>query len=157
MKLDYYQTKPSDDYLSFRFESVSDTKTIKKMITFKPIPKGINFYNLAFGDLDEQDEMDDLMISNNADMEKVIATVIQSIFIFCQVNPTALIYIEGSTPQRTRLYRIIINKEFETFRKDFEIFGMINTLVEPFSRNRPYTAFVVKRVTKMTFNYEKRS
>ena len=144
MKSDYYDTLGSTDRLEFRFDSVSATKTVKKIITFTCISDHLVFYNLAFGDLKEYDRMDDLSVSNNADMEKVIATVLQSVYLFFREYPNALLYIEGSTAERTRLYRIIISKELNEFQEDFEIFGMIEAEAESFTRNRPYTAFVVK-------------
>ncbi|MCF2496397.1 DUF6934 family protein [Dyadobacter chenhuakuii] len=144
MNSEYYQTEASEDRLEFLFDSVSEKKTIPKIITFTRYADGIDLFNLAFGDLKEDARLDDLAVSNNADMEKVMATVIQSIFLFFQENPKAVLYIEGSTMQRTRLYRIIISRELSAFQKDFDIFGRIKSESEPFVLNRPYDGFVVK-------------
>jgi hypothetical protein len=143
MKTDYYETLPSEDCLAFKFESVSETKTIKKIITFTRISGGSNFFNLAFGDVKKDTPMDDLIVSNNADLEKVLSTVLQSVVLFFKAYPKALLYIEGSTPVRTRLYRIVISKDLHEYQKGFNILGMIDEDVESFTRNRPYIAFVV--------------
>jgi hypothetical protein len=59
------------------------------------------------------------------------------------------IIFSGSTPSRTRLYRMAIGKNYEELSKDFYIFGVI---VEsgvgkkvPFSNNTDYIAFIVER------------
>jgi len=149
MKSEFYKTTSSEDCLTFRFESISEKKTIKKIITFVRISDSIDLYNLAFGDLKADDTTDDLSVSNNADLEKVIATVLQSIVLFFKAYPKALLYIKGSTPARTRLYRIVIDQALGEYQKGFEIFGMLDTEIEFFGRNRPYTAFVVKLNNKI--------
>lgn len=145
MNSEYYETEASKDCLEFRFKSVSEAKTIEKIITFTCILDSINLYNLAFGDLKADGSIDDLIVSNNDDREKVMATVLQSVYAFFLDYPHSILYIKGSTAERTRLYRIIISKELVEFQKEFEIFGWIESEVELFTRNRPYTAFVIKR------------
>ncbi|MCE7071773.1 hypothetical protein LZG74_15750 [Dyadobacter sp. CY327] len=99
--------------------------------------------------------MDDLSVSNNADLHKVLATVLHSIVLFFRAYPHSLLYIEGSTAVRTRLYRIVINKDLNEYQKGFDILGMMDTDVEYFTKNRPYTAFVVKLNNKPILEYER--
>ena len=47
-------------------------------------------------------------------MEKVLATVVQTLGVFFMEFEGAKVFFKGSTPSRTRLYRIIIAK----FHKD---------------------------------------
>jgi hypothetical protein len=62
-------------------------------------------YNLAFGDKDHSTgEIDDKVISNNGDSEKVLATVVATVYAFTDKYPETWIYATGSTKARTRLY-----------------------------------------------------
>ena len=58
-------------------------------------------------------------------MEKVIATVVQTLFVFFEKYPDNDVYFEGSTLSRTRLYRIILSKELTDAKKVFVIQGFI--------------------------------
>ena len=81
-------------------------------------------HNLAFGDKDHTTgEIDDTVISNNGDSEKVLATVVATVYAFTDKYPDATIYATGSTKARTRLYRMGITKYFLEATKDFEILG----------------------------------
>jgi len=51
--------------------------------------------------------------------------------------------VEGSTAERTRLYRIIIARELLQIQKVLNIFGVISEEVEPFIENRNYVSFVI--------------
>ncbi|MCU0338343.1 MAG: hypothetical protein MUE30_00535 [Spirosomaceae bacterium] len=143
MQSEYYNFQANSDALFFEFQSVSETKIINKIIVYTPIPNSPNFYNLALGDVLDNGEISDLTISNNDDLDKVIATVIQTMFRFFEKYPENYIYFKGSTPERTRLYRIIISKELNQAQKIFEIYGMINATLRPFELNCPYESFVI--------------
>jgi hypothetical protein len=77
-------------------------------------------------------------------MDKVIATVIQTMFRFFNKRPDCLIYILGSTAERTRLYRIIIAREIDEANRCFRIYGIIESETEPSHPNRPYDSLVLK-------------
>ncbi len=111
MKQDFYSYKSDNQKLEFEFESISQEKRIRKIIVYTPLSENGNMYNLALGDFLDNGEVSDLTVSNNADMEKVIATIVQTIFVFFEQHPNSLIYFKGSTVERIRLYRIIISKE----------------------------------------------
>jgi len=143
MNSDFYPFLSDEDCLFFEFESISKTRTIKKIITFTPIPKQLDVYNLAFGDIQSNGEFSDMSISNNQDTAKVFSTVIQSITRFFKKFPDALVFIKGSTSGRTRLYRIIISKEIASGNNCFEIYGVINDQIELFIADRLYEAFVI--------------
>jgi len=90
-------------------------------------------------------EIDDNVISNNGDSEKVLATVVATLYAFTDVHRDALVYATGSTKSRTRLYRMGITKYFEEGKRDFEIYGEIIDSWEEFKRDVDYEAFLVKR------------
>ena len=83
--------------------------------------------------------------SDNGDSEKILATVAQSAVIFTNYHPNSLIFAEGSTPIRTRLYRIGISQNFEEISETFLVFGLLENEWHPFEKNTDYQAFLVKR------------
>lgn len=143
MKQEFYKYSSDKECLLFRFESKSIEKTIQKVVAYSPFPDNPEVYNLALGDILENGEVSDLSVSNNDDMQKIMATVIHTMLRFFEKYPNNFIYFKGSTPQRTRLYRIIISKELFTGKDLFDIYGVIDETLEAFSANKPYEAFVI--------------
>lgn len=141
MRHNFYPFLASQNYLSFKFESNCDGRKISKVVEYVEVEEQI--YNLAFGDIDENGELDDLSVSANRDMEKVLATVVQTIFVFFEMNPETTLFFQGSTPARTRLYQIVITKAKANWAEDFVIHGICDEQVEPFESNKPYTAFLI--------------
>ena len=110
MHLDRYDIKSGERLEVFEFNSTGPNGRIRKMIQYSPTNYK-DLYNLGFGDKNmETGEIDDLVISNNADSEKVLATVVATIYAFTARHPQAMIYGTGSTKARTRLYRMGISK-----------------------------------------------
>ena len=66
--------------------------------------------------------------------------------IFLKENPYSTVFIEGSTPVRTRLYQIAINTYFEEFSKEFLIFGNNQNASQPFQKNINYESFLIKKL-----------
>ena len=103
MKQDFYNYEVGNDGLYFSFTSVSEHKIIPKIIVYTPFPNDPNFFNLALGDILENGEISDLTVSNNSDMEKVIATVIRTMFNFLKITQTNL-FISKGVPQKGQDY-----------------------------------------------------
>lgn len=143
MKEKFYPLEASEDYLRFWFESKSQGHAIAKSIEFVMI--GIDTYNLAFGDMDEKGDLDDLVVSNNGDMPKVIATVVQAIIVFSRVYPNSRIYFTGSSPARTRLYRAVLDREIDSWSPLFDIQGVVKGKPYPFERCVAYEGFLINR------------
>jgi len=103
-------------------------------------------YNLAFGDKDHSTgEIDDKVISNNGDSEKVLATVVATVYAFTDKYPESWIYATGSTKARTRLYRMGISKYLNEVTSDFEILGQLGDDWEDFEGGKDYEGFLVRR------------
>ena len=146
MNLPRYDYIPGDDYIDFEFYSDGPNGTIKKMITFKMIQERPFFiYNLAFGDVDENGEINDAVTSNNEDRDKILATVAHSINDFCDKHGNHLIFVQGSNAARTRLYQMSISRNLEEISKIFEIKGLTNNGWEPFTKYVNYNAFLTNR------------
>lgn len=146
MKLDRYEFKSGDKFLTYEFLSEGPKGKIQKLIQFSLVNQNTLFFNLAFGDKNsETGEIDDMVITDNGDSEKVLATVVAAIYAFCDNFPKAWIYATGSTAARTRLYSIGINKYFDIVQGDFEIFGLTQNEWERFIKGKSYQAFTVQR------------
>jgi len=98
-------------------------RSIVKLIEFTPT-RNKDVYNLAFGDLTEKGEIDDTAHSNNGDIVKIFATVINVLQDFTLKNPSFKIAFSGSTIERTKLYNRIIRTYYQSFRDSFIISGL---------------------------------
>lgn len=143
----YYKVDASPDFKTFEFESIGYKGRIKKVVLYSEINvKG--FYNLGFGDKDPVTGfVSDLMVTNNGDSQKVLATVAATLFVFTSYYPEATVIATGSSQARTRLYRMGITNKLKEIEKDFTIFGLADTNWEPFRKDRNYGAFLVRRKT----------
>jgi hypothetical protein len=140
-----YQLKFSQAFEVFEFTSEGSKGSINKIVKYtETSTQGI--YNLGFGDkIDDTDDFDDNVISNNEDSGRVLATVAGTVYIFTDKFPNAYVYATGSSPSRTRLYKMGISKHLEEIEEDFQVFGFINDSLEKFRKNRNYHAFLLTR------------
>lgn len=139
----FYDFKPNEEFLWFEFESVSSKKLVKKIVAYSTISSNPDFYSLSLVDAFSDGSYSHTSITNNDDLPMVMATVIRTILVFFEKYPEKKVYIEGSTPERTRLYRIIIAKEINKIRDLFHIFGISNGKIEIFKPNGDYKSFVI--------------
>ena len=138
-----YPLKNLSDSIVFQFESIGRNGTFLKEVTFTPISNASNYYQLALFDVDKNDKRSVLSESKNQDMNKIMASVIKCMVVFWESNPFSSIVFSGSTPIRTRLYRIIINKLYDGINDKFEIMGFSEIHgLEKFNVNHEYIFFV---------------
>lgn len=145
MKLDRYHLKADETLSVFEFISVGSKGARRKIIDFQPtdVP---GLYNLAFGDKHPvTGEIDDLAITNNGDTDKVLVTVVTALYAFLDKNPEALVYATGSTPARTRLYRMGMTRFYEEIQQDFILFGRIDKQFYEFEIGKEYEGFLAQR------------
>ena len=148
MNLSSYDFEVSPDHFEYEFYSKGPKGLIRKLVRFAPFTiYGKDFINLGFGDWNEETQtMDDFMTTHNGDTDKVLVTVAYIVFHFTDRFLNSIIYIEGSTPSRTRLYQMTINRNFEIIRELFDLFGFPEADgMQPFSHGVNYLAFLVKR------------
>ena len=106
---DSYAYSTNAAHTDYEFESVGNKESIKKVARFTRI--GENIYNFGFGDLNESTgEISDTVVSNNGDGDKVLRTAARIIYDFTDIHHGAAVFIQGSTPSRTRTYQMGINK-----------------------------------------------
>ena len=145
MRLPKYPLVAEDSLRVFEFISEGPKGKIPKIIKFSATNLK-DLFNLAFGDKDSKTgEINDTVISNNGDSEKVLASVVSALYAFTDRFPDAYVYATGSTKARTRLYRIGITNNLIEIRKDFNIYGMLNDNWEYFQKETDYEAFLVQR------------
>lgn len=145
MKQPKYQLKAEKDLTIFEFVSEGPKGKVFKIIEFTETNLN-DFYNVAFGDKDETTgKLDDKIVTNNNDAEKVLATVVSAVYAFTDKHPDAWVYATGSTAARTRLYRMGITKYLEEVKNDFHIFGELDEKWHQFEKSIDYDGFVVKR------------
>ena len=144
MNIETYIIYSENNFEVFEFISEGPKGRIHKLIHFQQTEE-TELYNLAFGDKSALGEIDDLAISNNNDTEKVLATVIKALYIFFEKHPDVFVYVKGSTPSRTRLYRMGIHKFYRKAIKDFYLFGQSGNHFYEFAPGSNYDGFLVQR------------
>ncbi len=145
MFLDRYEVEINQNSTIYEFISKGKKGEIKKMIRYSATNLK-DFFNLGFGDLDEKTgKIDDTVVTDNGDSEKVLATVATSVYAFTANNLEAWVFIEGRGLGRKRLYRIAITKYLDIIEEDFVVFGLLDNAWQPFLKNQDYEAFAIKR------------
>ena len=148
MDLPKYQLSAENSLTVFEFVSIGPNGNIPKLIKFSETHLK-DFYNLGFGDKNlDTGEIDDKVVSNNGDSDKVLATVVSAVYAFTDINPNSWVYATGSTRARTRLYRMGIGKYLDKVKVDFEIYGLKDDTWTEFDKEIDFDAFVVKRIKK---------
>lgn len=145
MKTPGYEYRSEGQLLLYEFTSEGPRGKVKKIVEYAETSvKGV--YNLAFGDYDESTgEINDSIITNNGDGQKVLATVASTVYAFTGEYPDAWIYAKGNSPGRTRLYRIGIATNLVAILVDFEVYGLRDEVWEEFVIGMHYRAFLVRR------------
>lgn len=145
MLRDYYHIDTSDNFQTFEFESIGYQGKITKVVLYTKLD-GEGIYNLGFGDKDPLTGfVSDVIVTNNGDSQKVLATVAVTLYTFTNNHPGAIVIATGSSKARTRLYRMGITNNLEEIEKDFIVFGLSENGWEPFGKNITYDAFLVRR------------
>jgi hypothetical protein len=147
MHYERYETTQGESALVYEF--VSQGLNVKKIVIFSPTSLP-NLFNLGFGDKDvSTGDFDDIIVTNNGDSLKVLATVASCVDSFTKDFPKAMVVATGSTRTRTRLYRMVISNNLETIRLDFQVYGLLDDDWEVFLPNIDYQAFLVIRKKRL--------
>ncbi len=130
----------------YQLTSEGPKGSIKKMVQFTDTGTE-NFYNLAFGDHNEETKsINDLSVTNNGDSLKVLATVASTVYAFTEKYPNAWIVATGSTNVRTRLYRMGITNNLAEIKEDFDVYAYtLDGKWDEFIVGEDYEAFLITR------------
>lgn len=140
-----YEIIADSRMIFFEFVSEGEKGPVVKQVKYEKIdPAGI--YNLSFGDKDHTSgEVDDNVVTNNGDKQKVLTTVAVTVISFLDKYPNACIYATGSSKARTRLYRMNIVNNLKDIVELFTIYGLKNDNWEKFVKGVDYDAFLLRR------------
>lgn len=133
----------------YRFVS-KGKREVNKMVEFTPTAQKM-LYNLAFGDTDINGLLNDESISDNGDIIKVLATVIDIGRDFSSTFPGITIMFEGSTLRRTRMYNLMMRMYYHFFSIDFVIHAsnkQTGYVLFETSFDQEYSTFYLKRINK---------
>lgn len=145
MTKDSYHIEISPHFVAYDFVSEGPRGKILKGIRYTQTDFA-NVWNLGFGDIDlKTGEINDTIVSDNGDSEKVLATVARSCVEFSKHFPEAMIFAIGSTSARTRLYQMGVSRQYDEISELFWIWGLLNEEWEEFEKNKNYQALLVKR------------
>jgi hypothetical protein len=135
----------SDDKLDFLFKS-DGRRAIIKVVQFRPINRfGNQYMNLGLADLDEKmGKLDFNTVSNNGDMRKVFATVVNIIGEFFNLYPYHTIYITGQNQTRNLYYQKLVSDYYEPISQIYSIFGYREGQLEAFSRGQTYKFILIR-------------
>jgi hypothetical protein len=141
-----FQFESAPDLLTIEFESIGPVGVVTKGVRYASTDTA-GVYNLSFGDMDPlTGYIDDSIVTNNRDSQKVLATVAYTLYLFTERYPYAIVLASGSTTARTRLYRIGIANNFSDIEQDFDVLGLTDLIEwEPFRKNTDYLAFSIRR------------
>jgi hypothetical protein len=135
----------STNAMVFNFTSTGPKGDIQKIIQFSAT-KAKNVFNLAFGNIREDDTIDDITTNDNKDRDKILATVAAAVYDFTERFPDSYVFFTGSTAERTRLYRMALTVNYEELAIIFDIWGLAEgTGFEPFEKRKSYAGFLIKR------------
>jgi hypothetical protein len=147
MNLAAYKYKTNQGLLDYEFYSDGPKGKIKKVVRFTPRnANGVTYFNLGFGDWNEKKRtIDDLIVTDNRDKHKILATVAATVLEFTGYFPDAWIYAQGSTPARTRLYQMGLNAHWNDIELLLHVYGFVRGKWLPFQNAVNYEAFIVLR------------
>ena len=147
MNEDKYSFKKLPDTSYYEFLSNGPKGEIKKVVRYRLVEEFPNtIYNLGFGDWDSlTGDVNDKIKTNNNDRQKVLSTVAGTILDFTKSHPNALVFTQGSTPTRTRLYQMGIAAFWDEVNLLFVVLGYSNNGWELFETGKNYEAFLIKR------------
>lgn len=139
------------DLTQYIFVSKGKRGAITKIVQFTPTSID-KIFNLGFGDMLSNGEIDDTANSNNDDIGKVLTTVVSIIKDFTKEYPDIKIVFAGNTIRKTELYHRILKSNYSVFKNDFIITVLQNTgnniykevVFDPDTADK-YSAFFVKR------------
>lgn len=138
----------ADDFSFMTFHS-PDKKGVQHIlkieITFLEDPFLPNVFNLSFGPIADNGEIDDEAKINHSDIDKMFSTILFFGLVFLEANPENRIGIDGSNDVRAYLYhrmfitnKGILSKYFVTFGVDWYVRMFRSGNIETDSKGHPF-------------------
>lgn len=134
-----YMLRQNNDATQFVFFSEGSKGRVMKAVIISPYDQ--NRWNLAFGDVQPDGEIDDVVKTNNNDVAKVMGTVAQAALLFSEKHPDCSLIIFPVDEKRKWLYNLIFRRRLTEIQGIFEIFGKQGNLWKAYSPELEYDAF----------------
>ncbi len=138
-----YSLRQNDDATQFVFFSEGRKGRIMKAVIISPYDG--NRWNLAFGDVQPDGEINDSVLTNNQDIARVIGTVAQAALLFSGKYPERTLVIFPVDEKRRWLYNLVFRRRLMEIRSFFEIRGKRGHLWEDYKPTMNYDAFEIVR------------
>lgn len=139
MHLPVYGITTTPDKLIYWFVSKGPNGEILKAIFYQPL-SAPNRFNFGFGDVDSKGNISDVVMSGNADLRKVLATVAQTLYSFFDQYPDKTVQFQGTDARRNITYFRIIRDYGHEVAEDFTFEGRRKDgNWEPFNPNQDYS------------------
>jgi hypothetical protein len=107
---------------------------------------GRKYYNLEFGDLNAKTKrINDLAVTDNGDMRKVLKTVASTLEIFFDDFPNKFVHIDGSNSVRRAYYHKLIRDYYTFITPLFHVRGHTKGKLEDFRSGVEYDFIVVSK------------
>jgi hypothetical protein len=151
MKFEQYTATASTEHTEYHFTSTGPNGDFSIIIQYTYIEKA-NVFNLGFGLLQEDGNVDDTFRTNNGDMEKILATVGNTVLSFSGKHPDIPVFATGNDMVRTRLYRRMLTRNKDAIEKLFRIYGQKDNEWHKFEANIDYDSFLVIRRKDVKFD-----
>jgi hypothetical protein len=135
---EHYELNPRNNKRLFYFISEGNQGQILKVIGFQVVRGKI--WNLYFGDITENG-FSDIVISNNADIYKVMNTIAAALYQFLEEHPESIVRIVPVDDKRKRLYNAIFQKRIHEIEPIFHVFAKKGNKFEIYTPNKTYKIF----------------
>ncbi len=137
----------ADDYSEYKFVSRGPNGAILKLLVFKKLFID-TVYNLSLLDVMADGSLSDTHFSNNNDLRKILATIVDVVIDYTAKFPDRQIFFQGSDEEgkRISLYHKAISRHLFVLEKEFHIYGLTDEGAEEvFNPAKEYIAVLVKR------------
>lgn len=117
----------NEDLSSCSFKSVLDDDSIATLavqIDGSQHPLMPDVYNLAFGPLNDEGEINDMAELKHKDYSRVFSTIVLAAMTFLTEHASKFLGIDGSSNSRAYLYYRCIRNNFEYLSQFFRIYGI---------------------------------
>jgi hypothetical protein len=124
---DRYHVYAVDDLNFSIFDSAlinGGTARLGIKISFDEHPLMMDVFNLAFGPVNIENQIDDQAKLRHQDYSKVFSTIVFEGLSFLTKNPNKFLGIDGSSTAKAYMYYRVIQKNFDYLNAYFDIYGV---------------------------------
>lgn len=133
------------DLTVYEFYSVGPNGRIRKLIKLSLMQRVPLIFSLEPGDALNEVEINLLSVTDNKDTDIILLSATQAIIEFLNERNEALVFFEGITSARTRLFQIWITRVLNQYSDFISIEGRIKNQWRPFEKGVLFDAFLIRK------------